>query len=56
MKAAVLPRSGIWNRSHHLDRMTFRELVVASGEVGEEDLDRALDVAALTRGGLRPKS
>lgn len=29
VKAAVLPRSGIWNRSHHLDRMTFRELVVA---------------------------
>ena len=34
----------------------IRELVVASGEVGEEDLDRALDVAALTRGGLPPKS
>ena len=33
----------------------IRELVIASGEVGEEDLDRALDVAALTRGGLPPK-
>ena len=29
MKAAVLPRAGIWNRSHHLDKMTLRELVVA---------------------------
>ncbi len=30
MKAALAPpKSGIWNRSHYLDRMTFRELVVA---------------------------
>ncbi len=29
LKAAVLPKPGIWNRSHYLDRMTFRELVVA---------------------------
>ena len=28
MKAASL-RAGIWNRTHHLDRMTLRELVVA---------------------------
>jgi fumarate hydratase class II len=32
----------------------IRDLVIASGEVGEDDLDRALDVAALTRGGLPP--
>ena len=24
-----MPREGFWSRSHHLDRMTFRELVVA---------------------------
>lgn len=29
MKAATVPKSGIWNRSHYLDRMNFRELVVA---------------------------
>ena len=29
MKAALTARPGIWNRSHYLDRMTFRELVVA---------------------------
>ncbi len=30
MKAvAALPEIGVWNRSHHLDRMTLRELVVA---------------------------
>ena len=29
MKTAETLRSGFWNRSHHLDRMTFRELVVA---------------------------
>ncbi len=29
MKTAETMRSGFWNRSHHLDRMTFRELVVA---------------------------
>lgn len=28
MKAAV-PRFGFWNRTHHLDKMTLRELVVA---------------------------
>jgi sterol desaturase/sphingolipid hydroxylase (fatty acid hydroxylase superfamily) len=27
--ATAQPKSGIWNRSHYLDRMTFRELVVA---------------------------
>jgi sterol desaturase/sphingolipid hydroxylase (fatty acid hydroxylase superfamily) len=29
VKAVSLLKSGIWNRSHYLDRMTFRELVVA---------------------------
>jgi len=29
VKAGVLPRPGIWNRAHHLDKMTLRELVVA---------------------------
>ncbi len=29
MKVATLPKPGIWNRSHYLDRMTLRELVVA---------------------------
>ncbi len=29
MKAVALLKPGIWNRSHYLDRMTFRELVVA---------------------------
>ena len=29
MKAASQSRPGFWNRSHHLDRMTFRELVIA---------------------------
>lgn len=29
MKAASQGRPGFWNRSHHLDRMTFRELVIA---------------------------
>jgi hypothetical protein len=29
VKTAETLRSGFWNRSHHLDRMTFRELVVA---------------------------
>jgi fumarate hydratase class II len=33
----------------------IRELVIASGEIDEADLDRALDAAALTRGGLPPK-
>jgi fumarate hydratase class II len=32
----------------------IRDLVTASGEVSEDDLDRALDAAALTRGGLPP--
>jgi fumarate hydratase class II len=32
----------------------IRALVQASGEVSEEDLDRALDAAALTKGGLPP--
>jgi fumarate hydratase class II len=32
----------------------IRELVKATGEVSDEDLDRALDAAALTRGGLPP--
>src|SRR3990167_1071855 len=29
VKAASQSRPGFWNRSHHLDRMTFRELVIA---------------------------
>lgn len=29
MKLAQTGRPGFWNRSHHLDKMTFRELVVA---------------------------
>lgn len=29
LNAATLPKPGIWKRSHYLDRMTFRELVVA---------------------------
>lgn len=29
MKAASQDRPGFWNRSHHLDRMTFRDLVIA---------------------------
>ena len=29
MKTAEAPRSSFWNREHHLDKMTFRELVVA---------------------------
>lgn len=29
MKAAFWKRVGIWNRTHHLNKMTFRELVVA---------------------------
>lgn len=29
MKAAVSARPGIWNRSHYLDKMSFKELVVA---------------------------
>lgn len=29
MKTLESPRAGFWNRSHHLDRMTLRELVVA---------------------------
>ncbi len=29
MKAATMARPGIWNRSHYLDKMTLRELVVA---------------------------
>lgn len=29
MKAAVAPRIGIWNRTHHLNKMTLGELVVA---------------------------
>jgi fumarate hydratase class II len=33
----------------------IRDLVIASGEVDAADLDRALDAAALTRGGLPPK-
>jgi len=32
----------------------IRELVTATGEVSDEDLDRALDVTALTKGGLPP--
>ncbi|HWJ64261.1 MAG TPA: class II fumarate hydratase [Acidimicrobiales bacterium] len=32
----------------------IRELVRATGEVSDEDLDRALDVKALTKGGLPP--
>lgn len=28
-KAAPLPRTPFWRRSHHLDRMTLRELVIA---------------------------
>jgi fumarate hydratase class II len=32
----------------------IRELVEASGEISDEDLDRALDVRALTKGGLPP--
>ncbi len=29
MKTVESPRTGFWSRSHHLDRMTLRELVVA---------------------------
>jgi sterol desaturase/sphingolipid hydroxylase (fatty acid hydroxylase superfamily) len=29
VKAGVLPKPGIWNRSHFLDKMSLRELVVA---------------------------
>ncbi len=29
MKAVVVPRVGIWNRTHHLNKMTLKELVVA---------------------------
>ncbi len=29
MRAAATARPGIWNRSHYLDKMTFKELVVA---------------------------
>ena len=32
----------------------IRELVKATGEISDEDLDRALDATALTRGGLPP--
>ena len=32
----------------------IRELVEATGEISDEDLDRALDVTALTKGGLPP--
>ena len=29
MKGTESAGSGFWSRSHHLDRMTFRELVIA---------------------------
>ena len=29
MKAAILPKPGIWNRSHYLDKMSLRDLVIA---------------------------
>ena len=29
MRAAAPARAGIWNRSHYLDKMTLKELVVA---------------------------
>ena len=29
MKAGVLPKPGIWNRSHFLDKMSLRDLVIA---------------------------
>mgnify|MGYP003691363161 CR=1 FL=1 len=35
---------------------SIRELVVESGEVAPDDLDRALDALALTRGGVAKRS
>ena len=56
MKAATLQKTGIWNRSHHLDRMNFRELVVAYFQYYAIQAYLALAVVALVVAALYPPS
>ena len=54
MKTAQTIRSGFWNREHHLDKMSFRELVVAYFQYPAIIAYLALAVAAIGVYAWRP--